>query len=115
MENIYILNLRPEIHIHLPVLTNSQKSAIAPPPHGSSESSHLLTDLDDLVVDQNLGPGRYRPQVGDVEGPRDAQVVPEVGAADEHDGHGGAEVEQGRGAAAVEVLQLVAVLRLDSV
>ena len=49
------------------------------------------------------------PQICRVQRPADAQVGPEPRARDQREGRGGAEVEDGRRAAAVEVGEAVAV------
>lgn len=56
---------------------------------------------------------RHGTEVRDVERATDAQELPETRTVDEKQGQGGGEVEESRAAAAVEVLEPIAVLWLD--
>ena len=107
--------LRRRIIVHLAMLTDSQNGtrlsvrAVSREPHDAAEGAQPSTDLKDIALDIDEGPDGHGPQVGDVEGAADAHPLPEAGAGDEAQRHGGAQVKDGGRAAAVQVSQGVAV------
>ena len=97
------------------MLTSSQQRPVHRPPHLAAQACQPLPDRHHLALDKDLGAHRDRPQVRRVDGPAHAQIVPEPGLGHQRQGHRGAVVEQGRDAAAVQVAEPVAVLRLDGI
>lgn len=85
------------------MLTNAKQLPITLPPHGPSQSTQPLADLQDLALHEHLHAGGHGAHVRGVESAADAHGLPEAGLADEHEGQGGAEIEQGGGGAAVEI------------
>ena len=97
------------------MLADGQHRTITLSLQRASQRRQLLTDMEYLGLDHGLGPHRRWPQVRDVQGATDAHKLPVGGAVDKGEGEGGAVVEEGGGAPAVQVHEAVAVLGLDGV
>ena len=89
------------IRVHLAVLAHGHDGAVGRAAHGPAQGGEALADLHNLALDDHLGAAGGRAQVGRVEGPADAEEGPEARAGDQREGDRGAEVEDGRCAAAV--------------
>jgi len=82
------------------MLANRQNSPIARPPHSPLDSSQPLRQLHNLTLNRNLLPLNRRPEISDIQIPRDTRAfLPSVLAP--NDGHAGRHVEPGRDRPAV--------------
>ncbi len=106
------------IDIHLPMLTRRKHHPFLPilpavrthrPPQVPQPPPHLHY----LTLNQYRRPYRYRAQIRGIQRPRHAQARPEARPRDEGQCCGGAVIEEGGDAAAVHVVELVAVSGLD--
>ena len=97
------------------MLTDGHDGSVARAADHALERRQPPARVDDLALDQALSSRRDRAKVRRVEGPADAQEVPEPGLGQLRHSHGRAVVKQGRGAPAVQVAEPVAVVPLDGV
>ena len=86
------------------MLAKRRDGTISLPPHGSLQSGQLLTDMDDLTLDEQLLARGCWAEICDVERAADAHELPIARLRDENDRKGSAVVEEGGCAATVEVL-----------
>lgn len=94
------------------MLRNTTNLPILLPSHDALQRSKPLTDLQHLALNNHLLALGHRTEVRDVQAPRHPVILPEARLTDADEGHGGAQVEERGGSAAVEVVKTVAVLVL---
>ena len=98
------------INVCLQVLGNAHNGTVPLPLHDALQGCQPLTHLQRLALNDDLFALGHGPEIRHVQVASDAEELPEPGLADENQGDGGAQVEEGGGRAAVEVAQAVAVV-----